>query len=443
MELRRYWQIIRRWWWLLLVGPVVAGVVAYFVSESQTDIYRAETTLLVNQTQTPGTLQLNDILASERLTNTYAELVEQRPILSGVIDELDLPLSENELKSKIDVDPVTDTQLLRVKVKDPDPALATSIANALAQEFIESNESEPERFGTVSVVEPAIAPTGRVDPRVQLNTALAIVMGLLIAAGIVLILEYLDDTVKSAEDVANVGLSPLATVTRFKDGRGRKDDGKAASVVAESWRSPAAEAYRLLRTNIRFATMNQPTKVLLVTSSDPLEGKSTTAANLAVVMAQAGRRTILLDTDLRSPSLHRYFGLANDKGLTNLVLDGSRDIDIREALQETEVKNLAVIPSGPLPPNPTEVLASSRMAQLLKRAGELADVVILDSPPLRAVADASILAGEADATVLVIEASKTRTQAVRRSVEMLGRAKVRTLGAVLNKEAERDGQYPT
>jgi succinoglycan biosynthesis transport protein ExoP len=445
MELRRYADIVRRRWWLLLLGPVVAGVVAYFGSEAQTDIYQAETTVLVNQIQWPGTFQLNDILTSERLTNTYAELVKQRRVLSRVIDELDLPYSENELKSKIDVDPIPDTQLLKVKVKDPDPVLAASIANMLAQEFIENNETELERPGTVNVVGPAVVPTSRTAPPVLLNTVLGVMLGILIASGIVLLLEYLDDTVKSSEDVANLGLSPLAVVTETKGGPSssismtRNGREAFALEVSKLGHSSEAEEYRVLRTNIHFATMNHPAKVLLVTSANPLEGRSTIAANLAVVMAKGGRLAVLVDADLRRPSLDRHFGISNDEGLTTLLLDEGRDL--QGFPRQTGAENLALIPSGPLPPNPTDLLASSRMVHLLERIKKVADIVILDGPPLHAFADASILAGQADATLLVIEAGKTRTQTVRSSLDALQQAKVKAIGAVINKVPQRDGQF--
>ncbi len=440
MELRSFADVARRRWWLLLLGPVVAGVVAYSVSQAQTDIYRAETTLLVNQTQTPGTIQLDDILSSERLTNTYAVLVEQRRVLGRVIEALDLPYSESQLQSKINVDPMPDTQLLNVTVKDPDPALAASVANVLAQEFIAINETELERPGTVQVVELAVVPTSRSEPQVLLHTALGIALGILIAIGIILLLEYLDDTVKSAEDVANLGLSPLAVVTRFKDGGSQEGRHALALDVANPSHCSEADEYRILRTNIDFTTMNRPAKLLLVTSANPLEGRSTIAANLAVVMAKGGRLTVLVDADLRRPILDRHFHISNDVGLTTLLLhEGS---DIQGVLRRTEVENLALIPSGPLPPNPADLLASSQMVHLLERIKEVADIVILDGPPLHAFADASILAGETDATLLVIEAGRTRIQTVQHSLDTLWQADVRTIGAVLNKAAERDGQFP-
>ena len=272
-----------------------------------------------------------------------------------------------------------------------------------------------------------------------LNTALAAVVGLLAAGGISFLLENLDDTVKRGKDLANIGLSPLAAVTRFRASRGRKGSPTTALVAAQTEHSRVVEDYRFLRTNIQFASMDQEAKILLVTSGEPYEGKSTISANLAVVMAQAGLRTLLIDVDLRSPTIYSYFGLANNRGLTSLLLDEEQEVEGQ--LLRTEVKNLAVIPSGPVPENPTELLASSRMADLLEQTRELADIVILDSPPLHAMADASILAGQADATLLVIEAGKTRFQAVLRSVEGLNRCNARTLGAVLNKSSEPSSSY--
>ena len=164
MDLGYYVHVIRQHMWLVLLGPLVAGVVAFFVSEALPKVYQAETTILINQTQTPGMIKYNDILASQRLTNTYAHLVEQRPILSQVIDELDLPYSEKKFKSNTEVIPIRDTQLIKVKVKDRDPVLAARIANAITGTFIQSSESNLGSPSTLSITEAAAVPASPTGP---------------------------------------------------------------------------------------------------------------------------------------------------------------------------------------------------------------------------------------------------------------------------------------
>lgn len=434
MELTRYISLIRRWWWLLLVGTLVSGIASYSISKTLTPIYSSTATLLVNQTQVPGTIAYNDILTSERLTRTYKELIDERPVMQEVIDRLDLPFSRDELAGMISVSVVQDTQLLKLSVEDADPGLASSIANTAASVFIEQNtQNRLSRPGDVSIVEAATKPSSPVKPNVMMNTLLAAAVGLLLAAGIAILIEYLDDTVKSPEDLEANGLLSLGGVARF---HGSKDPDENL-IAGSASRRHFSEAYRVLRTNVQFSTIDRPGQTMLVTSANPREGKSTTAANLALVTAQAGKKVILVDSDLRRPSIHHFFGLSNEQGLTNLLL--SPQSGVNGCAQRTRFENLAVITSGPLPPNPSELLASRRLDSVLDALKAQANVVIIDSPPMLPVADASILASKVDGTMLVVDTSKTRAQALRRAKEALLRSKTHLLGAVLNKVKRRGG----
>jgi receptor protein-tyrosine kinase len=434
MEITRYVSLVRRWWWLLVLGTLICGIASYGISKTLTPIYRSTATLLVNQTQVPGTIAYNDILTSQRLTSTYKELIEERPVLQAVIDRLNLPLSNAQLAKKMTVTVVTDTQLLRPSVEDSDPALTSNIANTAAAAFIDENTQDKlSRPGDVSIVEAATTPTAPIKPNVKINTLLAAFVGLLLAGGIALVIEYLDDTVKSPEDLEASGLPSLGGVARFHGLKNPADNLIAGSLSRRHF----AEAYRVLRTNIQFSTIDRPGQTLLVTSANPREGKSTTAANLALVMAQAGKKVVLVDSDLRRPSIHRFFGLNNEQGLTNLLL--APQPTLNGYAQRTRFENLTVVPSGPLPPNPSELLASRRLDAVLDALRSQADVVIIDSPPTLPVADASILASKVDGTMLVVDASKTRMQALRRTREALERSKTHLLGVVLNKVKRRGG----
>jgi succinoglycan biosynthesis transport protein ExoP len=434
MELARYISMLRRWWWLLLAGVLVAGGASYAISKTLTPIYRSTATLLVNQTQVPGTIAYNDILTSERLTRTYRELIDQRPVLQEVIDRLNLTLGRDELNGMIDVSVITDTQLLKLSAENADPALASSIANTAASVFIEQNtENKLSRPGDVSIVEAATKPSSPFKPNIMMNTILAAAVGLFLAAGIAFLIEYLDDTVKSPEDLEANGLPSLGGVARFH----RPKDPADNLIAGSASQGHFSEAYRVLRTNVQFSTIDRPGQTLLVTSANPREGKSTTAANLALVTAQAGKKVVLVDSDLRRPSIHRLFGLSNGQGLTNMLL--SPQSGINGCAQKTRFENLAVVTSGPLPPNPSELLASRRLDAVLDTLKTQADVIIIDSPPTLAVADASILASKVDGTMLVVDSSKTRAQALRRTREALVKSKTHILGAVLNKVKRRGG----
>lgn len=195
-------------------------------------------------------------------------------------------------------------------------------------------------------------------------------------------------------------------------------------------RSPAAEAYRTLRTNVYFAGLNQAIHTLLITAAAPLEGKSTTVANLAVTMAQGDKRTILVDSDLRRPTLHTLFGLNNDKGLTSLFIEAKGPIE--PVYKDVGVPNLRVLTSGPLPPNPAEVLGSQRMLDVIEVLKQSADIVLFDAPPVIAVTDATVLGSRVDGVVLVIDAGQTRREHAKRAKEQLEKLNIRIVGAVLN-----------
>lgn len=432
MEPARHLRVARRWWWVIVAGLLVGGGSAYAISQVMTPIYRATVTLLVNQTQVPGVIAYNDVLASERLTKTYRELVTQQPVLEEVAADAEPPLTADELASMIEVGIVPDTQLLRLSVKNADPVVARQLANDMAALFIENNESNGlARPGTVSIVEPAHEPRHPVLPRTTWNVLIGALAGVLAACVIAVVYEYLDDTIKAAEDIeAATGLATLGGVPRYAQLR-------AEGLAAAASDGPAHEAYRMLRTNLQFSTFDA--KTLLVTSPNAGEGKTTITSNLAVAIAQTGLRTVLVDADLRRPAVHRVFGLGNGAGLTSALL--SPETDVTRFLQPTELRHLVVMTSGPLPPNPSELLSSSRLEATLEALKQHADVVLFDSPPALAVADASILAGKVDATMLVVNPGKTRVHALRRSAETLALSRTRVLGVVLNKLTRRSPGY--
>ena len=216
--------------------------------------------------------------------------------------------------------------------------------------------------------------------------------------------------------------------------------GPSATLIAHlEPKSPAAEAYRTLRTSIQFAGLDHQCRSIVVTSSSPGEGKSTTVANFGVVMAQTGSRVCLIDSDLRRPSLHRIFGLGNSRGLTTALLEG---VPFTEIAQPTNVPGLAVVTSGPLPPNPAELVGSNRMRESLEVAVAGYDMILLDSPPVVSVTDAVALATFADGVVMVVQTGKVPHEVIRRATSQILAVKGRILGVVMNGvNLKRDGYY--
>lgn len=213
---------------------------------------------------------------------------------------------------------------------------------------------------------------------------------------------------------------------------------KRRLLAHNSPKDPVAEQYRTLRTNIQFSNVDQDIKTIVLTSSGAEEGKSTTSSNLATVYAQQGLKVLLIDADLRKPTGHYTFRLENHIGLTNVL---TRQSTLAQAVQESEIPHLSVLTSGPIPPNPSELLASAQMAELLKEMKEKFDMIIFDTPPILAVADAQILANQVDGTILVVSSGKTEKDAALKSKELLSNAKGKLLGVVLNNRKVEEGNY--
>ena len=308
-----------------------------------------------------------------------------------------------------------------------------SLLNSLEQLRL----TEAQTVDNIAVTTPALTPIAPIRPRTLTNTLLAAIVGAMLALGVAFLIEYLDDTIHDSEQVRDLlGLATLGAILRVRP----RDNPEAALVTLDKKHSPIAEGYRVLRTNIQFSGVDEPVRALLITSASPQEGKSTTTANLAVTLAQADQRVILVDTDLRRPTAHKLFNLSNNVGITSALMQRA-DEAADAVLQDTAVSGLRVLTSGPLPPNPSELLGSERMRHLVERLRSQCDVLIFDSPPVMAAADAAILSTLVDGTLLVIDADSTRRAEALRAQETLAKVGGRLLGAVLNKLGERSSGY--
>jgi non-specific protein-tyrosine kinase len=254
---------------------------------------------------------------------------------------------------------------------------------------------------------------------------LAAVVGLMIAAGIIFLIEFLDDTIRDPQEITRRwGIPVLGMIVSYKSSSGE------ALVTVKHPRSPISEAFRSLRTNLQFAGIDTPIRTLLVTSPSPSDGKTTIVANLASVIAQSGRSVVIVDADLRRPRIHKMFQLSNRVGLTDQFIRTQDRFD--GSLKSTEVANLHAITSGNLPPNPSELLSSGRMSEVLNLLHDQFNTVILDSPPILLVTDAMVLAQRVDGVLLVVKPSVTKWAALRQSIEQLQHVKANLLGIVVN-----------
>ncbi|HEY2806745.1 MAG TPA: polysaccharide biosynthesis tyrosine autokinase, partial [Gemmatimonadales bacterium] len=298
----------------------------------------------------------------------------------------------------------------------------------------------------VQIVEPA-AGAGRIGMGLKQKVMIGLIIGLFVAILMAFFLEYLDQTIKTSADVERalevpvLGLIPLEPVTI--NGGGTVAQGRRRMnlplVSLLSPDHPASEAYRTLRTNVTFVNAEQSElQCLVVTSPGPGEGKSTTAANLAITLAQQGSKTLLVDADLRRPLVHRAFNLVQEPGLTDVLVGGAQ---LREAIRPNVVPKLDVLPAGALPPNPSELLGSEAMSRLMEQLRGQYDTIIFDSPPTLAVTDATVLGASADAVILVVRAGETDEVAAQRALQQLRRVQAKIAGTVLNGMQKRRDRY--
>lgn len=306
----------------------------------------------------------------------------------------------------------------------------------------ETDLSRLLRVNNLRVLDAAVTPRAPIKPRVSINIALAVILGLLGGIGLALLLEMLDVTVKRQADLEALGVAFLGmlpsiepAIERREKRRKKKANGRSTTgmrkdlFVHEHPKSTVSESARSIRTNLLFMTAERSLRTLVVTSPGPREGKTTVATTLAIVMAQSGSRTVIVDTDMRRPRVHQAFGVENEVGISSVIV-GQATLD--EAAQETDVPNLWVIPSGPVPPNPAELLLTARFGETLSELLDRFDRVIFDSPPMGAVTDAAILATQVDGVVLVAKAGQTRKEGARQSLGQLREIGARVLGTVLN-----------
>ncbi len=499
MPSRTALAFIRRWLWLLALGPLVGGATGYLVVRELPPVYEASVTLLVSQGSVTG--GASDSLNVDQLARTYVEAVRTRSVLSQAAEQVGVSLPYRTLQQRVNARLVRDTQLLRISAEDTDPAQAARLADAVAQVFVARNqEAQASRYAssreslaklvdslqrdiddrtrqvellkaqpaspardaevarlqneltqlqsaygasvrsyedvrvaearganTLTVIEGAAVPEEAVRPNRVQTVALALLAGLAIAGGFAAAAEYLDDGLRDRRRVAAAtGVATLGTIPR----------GDARDSLAARRR---LESYRLLLSNLLVATSDGQFRTLMVTSPGVGEGKSTTAANLALVLAEAGRRVVLVDGDLHRPTQMRLFELPNRSGFSTLLLNPREPA--LAVLRPTKVPNLQVITAGPSPADPSALFASRRLEERIAELVELGDVVIFDTPPLRAQPEGALLSARVDAALLVLDATHSRGREAARAVEILHESGATIVGAVLNRVPPKAMDY--
>jgi capsular exopolysaccharide synthesis family protein len=451
--------IWRRRWVVLLVTLVVTGAVVG-VSFAQTPVYQASIKILIGQesgiTQVPS-----EAVGLQTVTQTMVGGVSSRPVAKAVIRQENLRLTTDKfLEEHLIAEQETDTQWIHVTYRDVNPVRAQRVANAVGDVFTK-RVSEVNQSGnaaiTATVWERAVVPDTPVRPDTRRNGILAFLFGLVLGVVLAFVLEYLDDRWNSPEEMKQVSgiptfgiipgsknskirswvsavQSPLKTGLRRVEREAETDELAGRLVTVLDPTSAAAEAYRTLRTNLLFALVDNPPivdnrpKIIVLTSPGTREGKSTVCTNLGVVLALVGKDVLIVDCDFRKPVIHKFFGIRNLHGVVD-VLEGERRL--QESWKEP-VEGLKVVPAGPVPPNPTELLSTRRFSELLASAKEEFDYVLVDAPPVGMISDAAILAIQADGVLLVSDAQNTRKKPVLQAISSLENVGANILGTVMN-----------
>ncbi|MDE8585920.1 polysaccharide biosynthesis tyrosine autokinase [Arthrobacter sp. NQ4] len=432
MDLYDYLRVLRRNWILilasLLAGLLVAGAATILVRPT----YTSSTQLFV-AIQSSGSvaeLQQGNTFSQARV-QSYVKTVTTPVVLQPAINALGLDETPATLASRIRASSDPNTVLIDIEVEDASPVQAAAIAQAVADSLIKGLDAleRPKAGGTspvsLSVIAPATAPSSPSSPNTRLNLLLGLFAGLLVGVGLAVLRTALDHRIRGEADFRRSSDAPVLGAIAFD-----RDAIKKPLLTQTGTQSPRAESFRQLRTNLQFANVTGRGKSILMTSSLPGEGKSTTATNLALALAQAGQTVCLIDADLRRPMVSDYLGLDRNAGLTTALVGRA---DVSDLLQPWGVEPLYVLTSGQIPPNPSELLGSAQMTQLLKRLEDSFDAVIIDAPPLLPVTDAAVLAQHVGGVVLVVGAQKLKTQDLEKSLETLELIEAHLLGVVLNR----------
>lgn len=432
MNIREYLRIARRSWILVtslaLAGLLVSGAISLLAKPT----YTADTQLFV-AIQSSGSvqeLQQGNTFSQARV-QSYVGTVQTPVVLQPAIDALGLPLTSEELAKKVKATTDINTVLINISVSDNSPVQAAAIAEAVANSLVRAVDTlEKPRTGgpspvSMSIITPAKAPLSPSGPNTRLNLALGLIIGLALGVAGAFTRTALDNRIRGEADLRRVTEAPLLGGISYD-----QDASRLPLLTQSAPQSPRAESFRQLRTNLQFANVSGRAKTVLVTSSLPGEGKSTTATNLAIALAQAGQSVCLVDADLRRPMINEYLGLERGAGLTTALVGSA---DVGDLLQPWGGDDLYVLTSGQIPPNPSELLGSAEMLNLVARLEESFDAVIIDAPPLLPVTDAAVLSQHVGGVVVVVGVQKTRHQDLEKSLSALTMVGSNILGVVLNR----------
>ena len=410
-----------------------------------TPMYSASTTLVLtssnNKNNTTNSITTTDIVVNSKLVDTYSELIKSKNVLEEVISNLGMNIKVERLKNSITVSSLEDTELIEIKVKNIEPENSAKIANEVAKVFIK-RITEFYNINNVQIVDEAQIPTSPSNINHKKDILMFGLIGALISVAYVVIANMLDTTIKSADELDKMFKLPiLASIPVYGNTKKLKNTDRTKELIVDrDPKSPVSEVFRTLRANIQFMNAKNESKVVLVTSTLPGEGKSWISSNLAATFAQAGKVVLLIDADMRKGRQYNIFNTSPKPGLSNYLsgigssLNDENEINnIENYIQETEVENLYMIPAGDVPPNPSELLISKKMSLVIEELKDKCDIIIIDGTPCELVTDSVVLTRLADITIMVTAYKQTKKENLKKVIGNIKNIGGKNIGIILNK----------
>ncbi len=442
IDIKDFFSYLKRYI-LAFVIAIVLAVAGVFIYDKmfKKPVYQARTTVViaksdVSSAEGTSAASLNDINASQKLVTTYAEIAKSELVLNQVIENLGLHVNAKELSKNLVIKPVDDTSILSISVKDLNARLSATIANEIAKVFAKE-VTEIYKVENVTQLSVASTPETPSNNTLSRDIVLAMAIAVLGVVGIAFLKYYLDDTVKHSDDVEKlVGLSMTGRVLKG-DVKARRAESEL--IVEKSPKAIVSENIKSLRTNLQFTSVDAHIKSILVTSTNAGEGKSFISANLAISFAQADKKVLLVDCDLRKGRVHRLFNIPNTEGLSNLLATDLHGIV--KYIRKTKIKNLDVVTCGTYPPNPSELLASKKNRRAIGMMCDHYDVVILDGAPVGGLADSVILSSLVDETLIVVRDGATSRADLAAAKEALEKVGAKVAGVVFNMVNRKATKY--
>ena len=430
MDLRDYVRVLRQRWLSIAVAMLVVTGIALLLTVRATPQYESTARLFVSTSESNTTDAYQGGLFSQQRVKSYASLITGSEMAERVAKELNDGSTGEEVRKQLRASVVPDTVVLSISATDPSPKHARQVAQTTAEIFADyvAQLETPPGMSTAplkaSITDSASAPGSPVSPQPVRNIGLALVLGLMLGLGIAVLRDTLDNRIKTPEDLAehtdnapDLGHVPFDKTTPTKP-----------LIRDLNTNAPRVEAYRVVRTNLQFLNVDSSQRTIVVTSPLPGEGKSTTSSNIALAIAQTGQTVVLVEADLRKPMATDYFRLEPSVGITSVLLG---QVSLDDAIQNAAPR-CDVLASGPTPPNPTELLQSDAMHRMLDELKVRYDYVIIDAPPVLPIADAALLASQAQGAILVTRFNRTTHDQLRTAVDRLDSVGATLLGTILN-----------